>query len=1113
MRRRPLLIGLAAAVVAAGLGVAGISAAGDEAAPPGATAAAAPAGRTYRVTLITGDVVTATTVASGCARVTVEPADPDGVYRRTCGPDGHVRVVPAAVAPLVGRQLDEDLFDITTLIEEGYDDARSADVPVIVKAPASAAPLRSGLRESRRLASIGAVAGRYPKPGRGTKSAAGFAAAAAGDRVWLDRRVRMSGLAAAPRLDGNLSQVDAPGAWAAGYTGKGVRVAVLDTGVDASHPDLAGKVVEKADFTAADGTAVDRHGHGTHVAATAVGSGAGAGGRRRGVAPDARLVVGKVLHDDGSGRASDVIAGMEWAAPRADVVNLSLGSANSDGTDPVSQAVETLTERHGTLFVAAAGNAGPSESTVGAPAAAPAALAVGAVDAQDRLADFSSRGPVLGSRAAKPEIVAPGVDIVAARAAGTTLGRPVDARYTTASGTSMATPHVAGAAANLLQRHPEWTAARLKAALVGAAEPATGGDGYEVGAGRLDAAGPLANVVAGQALVNLGTLSHPQSGTAEITLAWHNTGNAALDVALDVTVGDRYGNSSPDGAVTLDATTLSIPAGGLASTRLRLDRSRLGARPGLYVATVTTRSGDTSVRTPVAFFVEPPSHDLTVTLAAPADADGADLSGYVLVANLDDPALFYDDVRLVGADGTATFRVPAGRYSVLGDVYAQAPDGELRRAVLAGTPDVGVTADTAVVLDGAAGKPVTATVAGDETAHTQIVAAFTQQPRRGELWAYNLLGFGTAAAEGRISATPTGTASVGTFRPYQAFVLDSTVDATHYDLIRELPGRIPDDPAYRVAAADRELARIDQRFPTPGAPGASTAHRRLGETPDGLLLIEEEWNDRLPATRTDYVSPGIGWTDVGVVHGVLPDGIGLIEPARTYAAGSRQEKIWGRGPLRPDWYDDPAASWSPCRPAPVSRARGNLRVQLVDLTDQHQRFTCIGYLEEPDWVAGTDRKLALYRDGKLLGEHAGSAADFPIPAQGGTYRLTYELDASRILPMSTRVSTAWTFRSTPPSGNGAAPVPVLSVDYALPDGVFTVRQARDTAAQRITGFRVWTSTDDGATWTEHPARRTAGDRFAAPLPAAAGTPVSLRVAATADGGSGSGFEQTILRAY
>ena len=158
----------------------------------------------------------------------------------------------------------------------------------------------------------------------------------------------------------------------------------------------------------------------------------------------------------------------------------------------MAQAVETLTQQHGTLFVAAAGNDGPSQGTVNSPAAAPSALAVGAVDAEDALADFSSRGPVVGSRALKPEIVAPGVDIIAARAAGTTMGEPIDAHYTRASGTSMATPHVAGAAAVLAQVHPDWDAAKLKAALVGAADPATGGDPYEVGAGRLNLAKAMA---------------------------------------------------------------------------------------------------------------------------------------------------------------------------------------------------------------------------------------------------------------------------------------------------------------------------------------------------------------------------------------------------------------------------------------------------------------------------------------------------------------------------------------------------------------------------------------------------------------------------------------------
>src|SRR6266511_4119794 len=103
------------------------------------------------------------------------------------------------------------------------------------------------------------------------------------------------------------------------------RFAVLDTGVDATHPDLARQVTETANFTD-DADAVDRHGHGTHVAATIAGTGAASNGRHRGVAPDSRLLVGKVLNAYGFGEESWLIAAMEWAAPRADVVNMSLGT-------------------------------------------------------------------------------------------------------------------------------------------------------------------------------------------------------------------------------------------------------------------------------------------------------------------------------------------------------------------------------------------------------------------------------------------------------------------------------------------------------------------------------------------------------------------------------------------------------------------------------------------------------------------------------------------------------------------------------------------------------------------------------------------------------------------
>ncbi|MCW6009786.1 S8 family serine peptidase, partial [Micromonospora sp. CPCC 205371] len=369
-------VALVAGVLAASGGVADAGTRQSGAAALTTPPALLPAGKTYTVTLLTGDVVTVHTRASGCPVVSVKPARPSGVLRRGCGPDGRVRVVPGDVAHLLGDVYDEALFDVTTLITEGYDDARAKELPLIVRpgTARAASTFAAGLRGKRNLASIGAVAGRQPKGQRAELPATG------GGKVWLDHKVRATSLTnAGAKIDGNLTQVSAPRAWATGYTGTGTTVAVLDTGVDTTHPDLAGKVAEKKDFTVEGGDAVDGHGHGTHVAATIGGSGAAARGERRGVAPGATLLAGKVLDDEGYGTDSSVIAGMEWAAPRADVVNLSLGGYDpSDGSDPMSQALDALTDEHGTLFVVAAGNDGPYDRIITAPAGAPPALSRGA---------------------------------------------------------------------------------------------------------------------------------------------------------------------------------------------------------------------------------------------------------------------------------------------------------------------------------------------------------------------------------------------------------------------------------------------------------------------------------------------------------------------------------------------------------------------------------------------------------------------------------------------------------------------------------------------------------------------------------------------------------------
>ena len=192
----------------------------------------------------------------------------------------------------------------------------------------------------------------------------------------------------------------------------------------------------------------------------------------------------------------------------ADVVNLSLGGEASDGTDPLSRAIDELSASTDTLFVVAAGNSG-GPSTITSPGAAKAALTVGAVDDADAVAWFSSRGPRLGDAGVKPDVAAPGVSITAARAAGTSLGLPVDDYYTDLEGTSMATPHVAGIAAILKDQHPDWDGERIKAVIAGSTVPVANATAFEVGTGLVDAARAIGRTVVAEGALDLGFFAVP----------------------------------------------------------------------------------------------------------------------------------------------------------------------------------------------------------------------------------------------------------------------------------------------------------------------------------------------------------------------------------------------------------------------------------------------------------------------------------------------------------------------------------------------------------------------------------------------------------------------------
>ena len=161
------------------------------------------------------------------------------------------------------------------------------------------------------------------------------------EKIWLDGPMSAA-------LDESVPQIGAPAVWEQGYDGTDVTIAVVDTGIDETHPDLAGRVVAAEEFSET-GSTTDVLGHGTHVASIAAGSGAASDGQYTGVAFGADLVNAKVLDDDGFGQESWVIAGMEWAAIEqdADVINMSITGGPSDGTDPVSQVAEQPQRRRG----------------------------------------------------------------------------------------------------------------------------------------------------------------------------------------------------------------------------------------------------------------------------------------------------------------------------------------------------------------------------------------------------------------------------------------------------------------------------------------------------------------------------------------------------------------------------------------------------------------------------------------------------------------------------------------------------------------------------------------------------------------------------------------------
>ncbi len=1047
------------------------------------TGSAATAGRSGTgdpvrgITLVTGDRVQldakgqVTGVQQGPGRKDIP------VSVRRSGGDSFV--LPADAVPLIGQGvLDKRLFDVNALLRAGYDDARRGTLPLIVsykggsgKNKGAAALSEAGASVRRALPSVDGAALSVRKadtddawqaltaPG-GTPHARTAAPGIA--HVWLDGRFKAS---AEPKGKGkevgrNVTQIGAPTAWDAGYDGKGVKVAVLDSGIDTTHPDLQKAVTEAKDFSGT-GSTDDRSGHGTHVAATVAGSGARSGGLYKGVAPGAEILNAKVLDDSGEGTDSSVIAGLEWAADQgAKVANLSLGQLDTPGQDPVETAVNSLSEHKGLLTVASVGNDGPTAGTISTPGSADSALTVGAVDGEDGIAEFSSTGPTADSTL-KPDLTAPGVDIVSAKAAHGDMGDPAADGYVTMSGTSMAAPHATGAAAILAQEHPDWTGQRIKQALTASTKPTAGLDAYQQGTGRVDVAKGITQSVTSEP-VSFGKQMWPHTDDEPVTkrITYRNHGDKPVTLDLSAAATGPQGKAAPDGLFSLSARRLTVPAGGTASVDLTADTRTEGpdgAYSGALVA--TAQGGDTEVRTSFGVIREAEAYDVTLKFL--------DRQGKPVSSPLTEIKSYTTDYWTTALEdhqetskGVYKLRIPRGDY-VVDTVMSEDTDTSLLVR-----PKLAVTKDTTITFDARETKPVEVTA--PESAKMAIGYL---NYRLGVPSALNATLFYGESFKGLRTATLGPSPDAGKFSTQIGGLWQK--GSTTYNLLYNLPDRFP--TGYRRTAQAGELALLKRHIGS-SAPDRKGVVNALWRGPE-LSLGTTSAPFPLPATAKTYVTTpeGFPWTvAVGQRGPAAEDDTDVHYPeARptTYQAGRTYESTYNVGVFSPAVDEDHAAR----------RAGDTLDICLADFADGagHGGESRAG--ERHTTLTGPGGEKLLDNDLDLCQTVGG--------LQAASSRYTLHTDVRRpadVAGVTSRLTADWSFASAKPNGTGTASLPLSTVRFhpGLTTGSAAKTGSRITvplslqgpAATRLRSLAVQVSYDEGETWTDAPVTTRDGER-------------------------------------